>query len=404
MKHIALIVGVSLTGCTAWLDKLHGDSPPPKPAVSKLAHVEFIPDSFQFVHDWTKDDPDVLWFTYNSVHVWDNHPEELHVVLDGPGVHEDMKADSDAEYDEWIGWAKTWPDGHYKVTLTHFGTPLGSQELDVKRSPRLRGGGDPVVPTHGPAPMIMVGREWHTMFGINVTKPIVSVNAVWMKDGAPLEKGTDVVERADQLWEQAALGVYRKAAGKVSPSVDLHDATLFVFLDSGERYVGAWTYEDSGDRAIALPPAHPDAAQLRAAQEAAREAGAESERWVPDLHASADEAVACAAASSPEVRDAVTGLHDAHVEIGMQVHRQLEAQDQLDDPDLTPRQRARLKEKQRTAGYYTEAAGTLQEREQAALAKAMRKQKKGCLVALGVPAAPGPTPLGDGPVASRRKK
>ena len=107
-----------------------------------------------------------------------------------------------------------------------------------------------------------------------------------------------------------------------------------------------------------------------------------------DLGVRVDERIVCAVAGSQEAHELFSTLHRAEMDAGHQLVQQLDAQDQLENRNLTGKQRAKLEDRRRTASSYAMADGLPIQRTQKRLSELARKYKKGCLAKLGVPVLP----------------
>lgn len=384
MKTMAAgFVVVALAGCGALLHKVRGEGGQADSSkVDPNARAEIV-DGFTRI----KDGKQLVW-EYATTNVYQDYVNEHGVVfvLSGPGVKQEVAAE-----DHNLGqldWDPAWPAGQYSLALLQHGQQLTEQQFTVRKLPRADGGEQPIVALDREPPLRMFHERAMTMIAINVLRPVVSMEFVWIRDHQAVptlsnDDGTDTV-RVDRLRNFGVLGDLVPVRSTVRDDVDLTGATLYLF-ENGESLLGAWRYVDAKAQPVNLPAITPNPADLAVARKTAAARTQDVLSEVPELAIRVDEPIACAVAQDKEARAAYAKWSDEDIAEQSGTSTQLEKQAKAENAYLTDAQRAQLASDRRQAGRMTVLAGTHRRKAMDVVMSIARKYKKGCLGAMGIP-------------------
>lgn len=367
-----MVLGLVLVcGCAPLLDRLHGDD---KPKVPTNPHGTLY-DSLMIA------DGD-LWFDYDTDIVSSYGEDPMQLVLDGPkGIHENLEDRYDGQ--SKATWKDEWPAGTYTLALTGYGHELDRRQFEVKLIPAIDGPGKPYVVRSGLPPLVYATHQstmLHTTMLVESTTPTTIAQWVIVKDDKVLAYSDEEL-RINALAFGGPLAELKFLEYSLSDSQQTDGVHVYLFAN-GDTFTGAWSYAKPPPHSsyVKLPELAPDPKELAVARKAAAD-----HYHFRDSDFDVTESVACAAASSRAVSDAMNQAVDSAFDESHEIHRVSEKQDEQDDTRRTRAERDKARADQSEASRYAVIAGDRHASSVGRIKAAARKFKKGCLVSFGVP-------------------
>jgi hypothetical protein len=363
-----------LVGCAPLLEKLHGGDD--KPTAPTDGRGEII-DSLAIADG-------NLVFAFNSENVFGRFQNDQGVlfVLTGPdGTKAGYRTDSTTH--STIAWEDQWREGTYTLAFTWFGRELDHKQFEVKMIPSPKGRVAPYVVRSTDPPVVFSPGDQvvlQTAVLVDVTRPVTEARFVWTKGDKVLNASSDVL-RIGGASLGGPLAEFKLVRGTVEHGIDYTGATLYLF-EGDDTLVGAWSYAEPapGQQHIILPAVTPDPKQRPLVRKLAAETTTSR-----DTALEITESIACAAAASAKVREAITDFEGFAFAEGDAIDRAATKAEEAQDTRLSREEREQARMDQRISHDSVPSLVESGKSKRAFVIAAARKYKKGCLVALGVP-------------------